>query len=78
MNNDKPKKDRAFSPSRTVWRTQMAKGIYTPHRVSRITCIVNQLITKVHYTVSQFHYTVSQPKLHSQSVFLYDIYVITC
>ena len=45
MNNDKPKKDRAFSPSRTVWRTQMAKGIYTPHRVSRITCIVNQLIS---------------------------------
>jgi hypothetical protein len=35
---------KAFSPSRTVWRTQMAKGLYTPHRVSRITCIVNQLL----------------------------------
>lgn len=39
-----PKKDKVFSPSRTVWRTQMAKGIYTPHRVSRITCIVNELL----------------------------------
>lgn len=38
------KKKKAFSPSRTVWRTQMGKGIYTPHRVSRITCIVNQLL----------------------------------
>jgi hypothetical protein len=24
----------------------MAKGIYTPHRVSRITCIVNQLLSE--------------------------------
>lgn len=38
------KKEKVFSPSRTVWRTQMAKGVYTPHRVSRITCIVNQLL----------------------------------
>jgi hypothetical protein len=39
-----PSKEKVFSPSRTVWRTQMAKGVYTPHRVSRITCIVNQLL----------------------------------
>ncbi|MBI4646329.1 MAG: hypothetical protein HY738_06965 [Bacteroidia bacterium] len=45
MDNEKSKKKRAFSPSRTVWRTQMEKGIYTPHRVSRITCIVNQLLS---------------------------------
>ncbi|MDD2562708.1 MAG: hypothetical protein PHU27_00635 [Salinivirgaceae bacterium] len=40
----KPKKEKVFSPSRTVWRTQMNKGVYTPHRVSRITCIVNPLL----------------------------------
>ena len=40
----KPKKEKVFSPSRTVWRTQMNKGVYTPHRVSRITCFVNQLL----------------------------------
>lgn len=40
----KPIKEKVFSPSRTVWRTQMGKGVYTPHRVSRITCIVNQLL----------------------------------
>jgi nitrogen regulatory protein PII len=45
MNSEKPKKDRVFSPSRTVWRTQMAKGIYTPHRVSRITCVINDLLS---------------------------------
>lgn len=45
MDNETKKKERAFSPSRTVWRTQMAKGMYTPHRVSRITCIVNQLLS---------------------------------
>lgn len=44
MDNEKQKKEKVFSPSRTVWRTQMAKGIYTPHRVSRITCTVNQLL----------------------------------
>lgn len=38
------KKERAFSPSRTVWRTQMARGVYTPHRVSRITCVINNLL----------------------------------
>lgn len=42
----KTKKDKVFSPSRTVWRTQMEKGVYTPHRVSRITCIVNQLFAE--------------------------------
>ena len=46
MDSEKPKKERSFSPSRTVWRTQMEKGIYTPHRVSRITCIVNQLLSE--------------------------------
>ncbi|MBI5218950.1 MAG: hypothetical protein HY958_08475 [Bacteroidia bacterium] len=45
MDKEKPKKKRVFSPSRTVWRTQMDKGIYTPHRVSRITCYVNQLLS---------------------------------
>ena len=40
------RKEKPFSPSRAVWRTQMAKGIYTPHRVSRITCIVNQLLAE--------------------------------
>jgi nitrogen regulatory protein PII len=44
MDKEVKKKKKAFSPSRTVWRTQMGKGIYTPHRVSRITCIVNQLL----------------------------------
>lgn len=44
MNKKKSNQDKVFSPSRTVWRTQMSKGIYTPHRVSRITCIVNQLL----------------------------------
>ncbi|MFH1520716.1 MAG: hypothetical protein ABID61_03665 [Candidatus Micrarchaeota archaeon] len=46
MSNEKPKKQKAFSPSRTVWRNQMAKGIYTPHRVSRITCIINHLLSE--------------------------------
>jgi nitrogen regulatory protein PII len=45
MSSEKTSIERIFSPSRTVWRTQMAKGIYTPHRVSRLTCIVNQLIS---------------------------------
>jgi len=45
MNNETASKEKVFSPSRTVWRTQMAKGIYMPHRVSRITCIVNQLLS---------------------------------
>jgi len=45
MSNENPVKERVFSPSRTVWRTQMAKGIYSPHRVSLITCIVNQLLS---------------------------------
>lgn len=46
MNNDTSKKEKVFSPSRTVWRTQMAKGIYTPHRASRITCIINNLLSE--------------------------------
>ncbi|HBE39911.1 MAG TPA: hypothetical protein DDW27_01655 [Bacteroidales bacterium] len=46
MNKEHPIKEKVFSPSRTVWRTQMAKGIYSPHRVSRITCIVNELISE--------------------------------
>ncbi len=47
QNSDQDSREkRAFSPSRAVWRTQMAKGIYTPHRVSRITCIVNQLLAE--------------------------------
>jgi nitrogen regulatory protein PII len=45
MNNEVQKKEKVFSPARTVWRTQMAKGIYTPHRASRITCIINNLLT---------------------------------
>lgn len=49
MNNEEPikskeKTPKVFSPSRTVWRTQMEKGVYTPHRVSRITCVINQLL----------------------------------
>lgn len=45
-NNKKTKREKVFSPSRAVWRTQMGKGVYTPHRVSRITCIVNQLLAE--------------------------------
>ncbi|TVR72423.1 MAG: hypothetical protein EA408_06915 [Marinilabiliales bacterium] len=44
MQETKEKKAKVSSPSREVWRTQMAKGIYTPHRVSRITCIINHLL----------------------------------
>lgn len=33
------------SPSRIVWRTQMSKGLHMPHRVSKITCIVNHLLS---------------------------------
>jgi len=45
MSNETPQKEKVFSPSRTVWRTQMTKGIYTPHRVSRITCFVNEILS---------------------------------
>ena len=45
MNSESTNKERVFSPSRTVWRTQMAKGVYTPHRASRITCVINHLLT---------------------------------
>ncbi len=44
MQDIKQKKAKVSSPSREVWRTQMAKGIYTPHRVSRITCVINHLL----------------------------------
>jgi len=37
---------KVFSPSRTVWRSQMSKGVYAPHRVSRITCILNELLSE--------------------------------
>ncbi len=43
---NKPNTEKVFSPSRAVWKTQMLKGIYTPHRVSLITCVVNQLIAE--------------------------------
>ncbi len=33
---------RVKSPSRIVWRTQMSKGVNTPHRVSKVTCVINQ------------------------------------
>ena len=46
MNKEIPVRGKVFSPSRTVWRTQMSKGIYSPHRVSRITCIVNELLSE--------------------------------
>lgn len=46
MTNENTSKGKVFSPSRTVWRTQMEKGIYTPHRVSHITCIVNALLSE--------------------------------
>jgi len=46
MSSENPGKEKIFSPSRTVWRTQMAKGVYTPHRVSHITCIVNVLLSE--------------------------------
>ncbi len=46
MNKEIPPKGKVFSPSRTVWRSQMSKGTYSPHRVSRITCIVNELLSE--------------------------------
>ena len=36
---------KTFSPSREVWKTQLDKGTHSPHRVSRITCIVNKLFS---------------------------------
>lgn len=44
MNKEKQSKETISSPSRLVWRTQMSKGVHTPHRVSRITCVVNNLM----------------------------------
>ena len=46
MQNIKEKRKKVVSPSREVWRTQMDKGIYTPHRVSRITCVINHLLKR--------------------------------
>lgn len=45
MNSSTEKQRKGFSPSRAVWRTQMAKGINTPHRVSRITCAINHQLS---------------------------------
>lgn len=45
MNNDSNTQQKVFSPSRAVWKTQMDKGEHAPHRVSRITCIVNRLFS---------------------------------
>lgn len=44
MNKEQTTKETISSPSRLVWRTQMNKGLHTPHRVSRITCIVNAMM----------------------------------
>jgi len=46
MSNEMPSKEKVFSPSRTVWRTQMTKGTYTPNRVSRITCFVSEILSE--------------------------------
>ncbi|MDD4383747.1 MAG: hypothetical protein PHD06_01070 [Bacteroidales bacterium] len=45
MNRDNAKSEKSFSPSRAVWKTQLDKGTHAPHRVSRITCIVNKLFS---------------------------------
>ncbi len=45
MNKEKNTQNKDFSPSRAVWKTQMDKGTHAPHRVSRITCIVNKLFS---------------------------------
>lgn len=45
MNRDSNTKEKNFSPSRAVWKTQLDKGTHAPHRVSRITCIVNKLFS---------------------------------
>lgn len=45
MNNDNSTHQKVVSPSRAVWKTQINKGTHSPHRVSRITCIVNKLFS---------------------------------
>lgn len=45
MNKDNSTQHKVLSPSRTVWKTQIDKGAHSPHRVSRITCIVNKLFS---------------------------------
>jgi len=44
-NRDTTTAQKTFSPSRAVWKTQLDKGTHSPHRVSRITCIVNKLFS---------------------------------
>lgn len=45
MNKESSTQNKVFSPSRAVWKTQMDQGTHAPHRVSRITCIVNKLFS---------------------------------
>jgi nitrogen regulatory protein PII len=45
MNNENSSHQKVVSPSRAVWKTQLNKGTHSPHRVSRITCIVNKLFS---------------------------------
>lgn len=44
MNNNTTTSE-TFSPSKEVWRTHMERGEYPPHRVSCITCVINQLLS---------------------------------
>jgi hypothetical protein len=45
MNKESIAQHKILSPSRAVWKTQMDQGTHSPHRVSRITCIVNKLFS---------------------------------
>ncbi len=45
MNKDTKTQNKGLSPSRAVWKTQIDKGVHSPHRVSRITCITNKLFS---------------------------------
>lgn len=45
MNRDNTTSQKNFSPSRAVWKTQLDKGVHSPHRVSRITCIANKMFS---------------------------------
>ncbi len=45
MNKENSTHSKVSSPSRAVWKTQIDKGVHSPHRVSRITCIVNKLFS---------------------------------
>lgn len=44
MSNQEIQTPADYSPSKAVWKIHLAKGIYPPHRVSKITCIYNQLL----------------------------------